>query len=141
MKNIYKYKIIKDAGLVIQYHRNDLTYEDAKKLKIKILNDVDFSPDFSFLIDVREARSKVTNESTKNYGDFVSDNLVSKGLKKIAILTDTPEQVANATIFALEQGYVSSQYKIFSTLKGAARWLNIDKLEFIYYELNRMAND
>ena len=143
MKNIYKYKILKDAGLVIQYHKNELTYEDTKTLKLKIINDIDFSHNFSFLIDVREVKYKVTEESTKKYGNFVSDNLISKGIKKIAILTDTPEQVVNATIFALTQGFVSSQYEIFSTLVEAIRWLNVDinKLDIISSELNRMAYD
>lgn len=143
MKNTYKYKILKDAELVIQFHKNDLTYEDAKKLKLKIINDVDFRHNFSFLIDVREAKYKVTEESSKEYGKFVSDNLMSKGLIKIAILTDTPEQVVNATIFALEQCFVSSKYKVFSTLKEAIRWLNIhvNKLDTIISEINRMKND
>ena len=36
MKNICKYKILKNAGLVIQFHKNNLTYEDAKKFKLAI---------------------------------------------------------------------------------------------------------
>jgi len=143
MKTIYKYKILKDAEIVIQFHKNDLTYEGAKKLKLKIINDINFRHNFSFLIDVREVKYKVTKESTKEYGNFVSDNLISKGLNKIAILTKTPEQFVNATIFALEQSYTSSKYKVFSTLKEAIRWLNIDinKSDTIISEINRMKND
>ena len=144
MNNISKYKIFKDLGIVIQFQKNNLSYKDAEQLKLKIINDSDFSPKFSFLIDVREVtKYQVTKESRDEYRRFVSKNLIAKGVGKIAILTDTPEQVVNATMFSLKQDFDSNRYKIFSALEEAVRWLDIDfgKWDIIFSELNKMNQD
>ena len=141
MNAISKYKILKDLGIVIQFQKNDLSYKDATQLKLKIINDTDFSPHFSFLIDVRKVtKYLVTKESRDEYRRFVSKNLIAKGVGKIAILTDTPEQVVNATMFSLKKDFDSSRYKIFSALEEAVRWLDIDfdKWDIIFSELNKM---
>lgn len=143
VKNIYKYKIVKDIGLVIQFHKNDLTIEGAKRLKLEIIHDTDYEPNFSFLIDLRKANYNFTEEELENYGNFVSEKVKLEGLKRVAILTETPEQVVKTTIYTLNKRVDPTQYKIFSTLQAAICWLQINPkyLQHILSEINKLEDD
>ncbi len=143
MQNIYKYLIIKKVGLVIQFHQNELTYKGIKNLKLDIINDKDFNPNFGFLIDIRKAKITLTEEELEDYGNFVANNLKLEGLKRIAILTEQPEQVVKSTIYLLNKRIKPLQYRIFSTLDGALRWLYIDisNIGMVQSEINKITVD
>ncbi len=143
MQNIYKYLIIKKVGLVIQFHQNELTYNGIKKLKLDIINDKDFNPNFGFLIDIRKAKITMTAEELEDYGDFVADNLKLEELKRLAILTEHPGQVAMSMIYSLNERLKPLQYRIFSTLDGAIHWLHIDisQIGMVQSEINKITVD
>ncbi len=143
MQNIYKYLIIKKVGLMIQFHQNELTYNGIKKLKLDIINDKDFNPNFGFLIDIRKAKITMTEEELEDYGNFVANNLKLEGLKRIAVLTEQPEQVVKTMIFKLNKRIKPLQYEIFSTLDGAIHWLHIDisKTGMVQSEIKKITVD
>jgi len=123
---MHKYKILKDVELVIQYYKDDITLDDIKRLKINLINDIDFNSNFKLLIDIRKARYKLTVKEIEELVDFVSVKLKDKSLKRTAFLTSTPLQVAKTSIYILNKNIGSGHYKIFSTIEAASHWLGID---------------
>ena len=143
MQGIYKYLIIKKVGLMIQFHQNELTLKGIKKLKLDIINDKDFNPNFGFLIDIRKAKITMTVEELDDYGNFVADNLKLEGLKRLALLTEQPEQVAKSMIYTLNKRLKPLQYETFSTLDGAIHWLHIDisQIGMVQSEIKKITVD
>ena len=126
MKGLYRYCILKEIGLIIQFHQNDLTLEGIKKLKLDIINDKDFSPDYKFIVDVRLTTVVLDEYELEQYGNFVSENLKLTGSQKLALLTDTPEQAAKSIIYTLNKKIHPLKYGIYSTLEASLNWLDID---------------
>ena len=126
MRDIYKYLILNDIGLIIQYHQNNLTYDGIKKLKLAIIKDKGFNPDFGFIVDCRKANIAMNIEELIEYGAWVAENLKLNGLKRIVLLTRTPAQVAKSTIYALNEKIAPLNYQVFSTMEASLEWLHID---------------
>jgi hypothetical protein len=142
MKSIYKYSILKKEGLIIQFHQNELKLEGIKKLKLDIINDPDFDPDFVFLIDVKNAQIMMTTDELAQYGDFVSAKLKLKGARRLAILTSNPNQVVKSIIYTHNSNLKPLVYEVFSTLNGALKWLDVDasNLKIIASEIEKLEN-
>jgi hypothetical protein len=142
MKSIYKYSILKKEGLIIQFHQNELKLEGIKKLKLDIINDPDFDPDFVFLVDVKNAQIMMTTDELAQYGDFVSAKLKLKGARRLAILTSNPNQVAKSIIYTHNSNLKPLVYEVFSTLNGALKWLDVDasNLKIIASEIEKLEN-
>jgi signal transduction histidine kinase len=83
-----------------------------------------FNPNYSVLIDIRKAT--FTGES-KEFPDFLNIFNSMPGIRtnrKLALLTETPQQVAYSTMFGQ---YIKSNFtltvEVFSTYDGAMTWL------------------
>lgn len=126
MGDINKYKILDELGLVIQITKGDLLIKKMKKTKIEVLNDPKFNFNYVFLIDIRFSRISMTVEELKSYGDFISSQLALTTEMKIAILTNTPDQVAKTTLYLFNSNLDVVEHRIFSTIEHSLRWLNID---------------
>ncbi|MDE5416487.1 hypothetical protein L3049_00605 [Labilibaculum sp. DW002] len=137
MIDVYKYSILKDVGLIIQYHQNNITKERMKQLKSNIINDKDFNPKFGFIVDIRKAKVNLTENELLEYGNWVNENLKLTGLMRLVLLTSTPDHVTKTIIFSLNENISPLQYKTFSTLAASVKWLNIDleNLDFIEKEI------
>ena len=142
MKSFRKYKILKQKKLVIEIYKNDLFFRDAEELKKRIFEDGEFCQGLNFLIDVRKTTYNVTSNQLKKYRDFIISNLEPKAIKKIALLTNKPEQVAHGLLFGYNQSKLLYNYNVFSTLEAAVKWLEIDyiKSENISLEIDKLSN-
>jgi len=134
MDKAFDYSIIGQLKLVIQYHHREISLEEGMTLKNEILRNSDFRSDFSFLIDIRNTSEFVCPDCITEYGDWLGKNVKLTGLKRLAIVTDKPSQVANSTIFMLNSNLSEFNYRIFSTIAGAIQWLTIPQLELGYIE-------
>jgi hypothetical protein len=142
MKSINRYSILKEEGLIIQFHQNELKLDGMKKLKLDIINDPDFDPNFVFLIDVKNAQIMMTTDELAQYGNFVSANLKLKGARRLAILTTNSNQVVKSVIYTQNSNLKPLVYEIFSTLDGALNWLGVDtfNLKIIASEIKKLKN-
>ncbi len=139
MSSIYKYLIISNLNLIIQFHQNDLTFEGIKKLKQTIVNDSKYNPEYNFIIDLRLADIKMTPNELQRYGDWVQDTL-SDAQKSMALLTSNTNQVTNATIYRLNANFTNLNYEVFSTMEAALRHvdINISNMQFIETEISKL---
>ena len=90
----------------------------------KLWSSAEFNPNYSVLIDIRKAT--FIGES-KEFPDFLGIFNEMPGIRtnrKLALLTETPQQVAYSTMFGQ---YIKSNYpisvEVFSTYDGAMTWL------------------
>lgn len=141
MADIYKYSILKDIGLIIQYHQNNITKNKMKQLKSDIINDKDFNPKFGFIVDLRNATINLTENELIEYGNWVKENLKLTGLMRLVLLTSTPDHVMKTIIFSLNEKISPLHYKTFSTLAASIIWLNIDisNLDLIEKEIEKLS--
>ena len=59
----------------------------------------------------------------------MNSRVVPNGLKRIAVLSDTPEQVAKFMVIN-KKVVPEMDIEVFSTLKGCLKWLIIDYSEY-----------
>ena len=137
-----EYKILEFDKLVIEVYRNEFTFDAAMAERMNVFNDINFCSGLNFLIDVRRTIYNVSYQSTKNFRDFIVSSVNAKQMNKIAILTNTPQQVAAAMFFGYAQTELINNYNVFSTLEVALQWLKIDekRTAVISSELNQLAN-
>jgi hypothetical protein len=140
MQSVYKYSIIKNLNLILQFHQNEITVEGLKKLKQDIYNDKDYNPDFFVLMDIRFATIKMNQEELIQLMNWINENSKSSGKYPTIIITDSPEQVAKSMMYRVNDKIKKFQIRIFSTLEKSLITMGIDfsNLESIETELKKM---
>jgi hypothetical protein len=127
---LYSYYILREPNLVIQYLQGIVTLDVLKEIKLRIWADVNYNPEYPLLVDIQKGELYLTENELQDYGSWINCNQASsKKPVKSAILTDTPNQVATATLFILKNDIISLNYEVFSTIDGAAYYLEIDNSE------------
>ena len=84
----------------------------------------DYKPDYSLLVDIREATFIIDIKDYLNILGIFKDLPGKQKNKKFALLTTTPQQVAFSTIFSQ---HMKSNFpltvEVFSTYEAAVNWL------------------
>ncbi|MBR8536384.1 hypothetical protein KDU71_12500 [Carboxylicivirga sediminis] len=123
-----KYTIIKDKELVVEVLKGPVKLNDYISFKTQQIADKDFNPNYSYIIDIRAVDivfSKEMEKRMKEYLAFVAPIDALAQEKRVAIITNTPEQVVYSTIHqTLDKRRID--YGIFSTKDSAIEWLNLN---------------
>ena len=86
----------------------------------------DYNPDFSVLVDLRQASFAIDTTDIPSVLEIFSAMPGQKKNKKFALLTATPQQVAMSTMFGQN---IKNRYpfnvEIFSTYEAALTWLGV----------------
>jgi len=126
------YKISKINNLVIVAQLGTLNLSSMMEF-IKTLNsDPLFSPKFDQIVDLNETTFDLAFEDIHKYVQHLESNSIIHGLKKIALITNTPNQVVYSTLFkeAQEQLQPLQSVQIFSTLKSAYNFVEKENISF-----------
>lgn len=118
----FKFEILKDQNLLIQQRSGLYTIQGLMDTVKKCQEDPNYSNQLDMLSDFRKVSF---NFDIKIFEDFIKKYSETNYLKsKFAIIVENPENTALATIweYTIKQQYV----KLFSTVKGACNWLNVD---------------
>lgn len=126
MEGVYKYSILEDFKLIIQFYQNDITLSGMKKMKQSLLQDKCYNSDFRILTDLRLSNISTTIEEVEEYGKWIGEKLKSVRFNSNVILTSTPQQVSKAILFNLNKNLKDINYTIFSSLEGSLKHLDID---------------
>jgi len=90
----------------------------------KLWNSPHFNPNYSVLIDIRKAAFSGESKEFPDLFGIFSDMPGIRTNRKLALLTETPQQVAYSTMFGQ---FIKSNYtisvEVFSTYDGAITWL------------------
>lgn len=147
MKKTVTYSILKDIGLIIQYHEVLYSIEEAREIKIKFRQDKNYNPSFPILVDIRNTVVNLKSNDLIKHGDWINDTFKSDKILiepvKVVLLTSKPDQVAYSTIFTNNENLKNLNYTIFSTLKASLEWFNISKkhTHTIEMEIERLSEE
>lgn len=130
------YYTLKEAAFIIEKYEGPLSLTSLKNLKKRQSKDPSFNKNFHLLSDIRETQLKIQLEDIKQYQSFVS-RLDVIGDRKLAILTNSPMQVAIASLFKSHLKSSGQEIEIFSTLEAAIHWLDRDAS---YEEVKNLLN-
>lgn len=117
------YFSLKETNLIIEKFEGDLNLASLKNLKSREVEDPLYHKDYPILSDIRTSQPQISLDEIKDYQNFIS-KLDVVGERQLAILTESPMQVAIASLFKSHFNKNGQEIEIFSTLEAAMHWLN-----------------
>lgn len=118
------YKILKEHNLIIEYHSGILDADSFIAFKKSITLDPLFSPNLNYFVHLKKVDFSTNLEDIDKYVKFLNTNSKVYGNRRVALITNTPNQVVSTTIFKLMHQNASQTIEIFSTNEIALEWLN-----------------
>lgn len=125
---ISRYKILTKQNLIIECHSGDLDFESYLKFKISESKDVKYNPTLSHLLDFKDAIFTTSSQELSKYAEFLKNTPQFIGKRKIAVLTNTPNQVVPSMLLKMNLKNSLLSVEIFTTIEKAIDWLNIPNL-------------
>ena len=129
------YKILKENHLIVEYHAGNLDANSFIAFKKSITLDPLFLPSLNYFVYLKKVTFSTNLDDIDTYANFLTDNYNVYGNRRVALITDTPNQVVPATIFKIMQQNKSQSVEVFSTNETVLEWLNnkLDKDEILVF--------
>lgn len=121
---ISNYKILKEQNLIVEYHSGILDANSFIAFKKSITLDSLFLPSLHYFVHLKNVTFSTNLEDIDKYANFLEANSKIFGNRRVALITNTPNQVVSTTIFKMMQENKSQSVEIFSTNETALEWLN-----------------
>ena len=139
-KGVYRYTILEEINLIIQFYQGDITLSGLKNMKRNLFQDKGYNSEYKVLSDLRLSNNSLALEEVEEYGIWMGKKLKAVRVNLSAILTSTPQQVVQSMIFSLNKNLEKDSYTVFSTLESALLYLRVDisYSEVIEIEINKM---
>lgn len=118
------YKILKEHNLIVEYHTGILDVDSFINFKQSITLDPLFLPSLNYFVHLKKVTFSTNSEDIDKYADFLEINSKVFGDRRVALITDTPNQVVSTTMFKMLQQNKAQSIEIFSTNESALEWLN-----------------
>lgn len=130
---ISTYKILEKENLIIEVHSGTCNSDSFQDFKLKLGEDPLFHKDFKFLVHIKGVSFKTNMNDIDELATFIKNNEKNLGKRKIGILTDTPQQVVNSTLYMTLLSKENNDVKVFSTNRETFKFLDIhpDQFQFI----------
>ncbi|MFA5296780.1 MAG: hypothetical protein WC389_01075 [Lutibacter sp.] len=127
------YKILKEHNLIVEYHSGRLDVDSLIDFKKRIALDPLFTPNLNYFIHSKNVTFTSIDEAENDisiFSKFINTNFKVYGNNmRVAIITNTPSQVVQATRFKMMQENANHCVDIFSRYENAMKWLGIIDLE------------
>jgi hypothetical protein len=108
----------------LEYHSGILEADSFIEFKKSITLDPLFLPNLNYFIHLKKVTFSTNLEDIDKYANFLEANSMVYGNRRVALVTNTPNQVVSATIFKMMQQNKTQSVEIFSTNESALEWLN-----------------
>jgi hypothetical protein len=129
----FKYLIIPDLNLIIESWIGNFNFDEILEQKKMESADPKWKDNYNVLADDRQTNFEINvllNDNSKYLS--LSQNFIKK--RKTALLTSLPHQVVTSILLQMHKHPEALvELEVFSTVKAAINWLNID-----IKELNRI---
>jgi hypothetical protein len=123
MKLISNYKVFLDKKFIVEYHQGTGNLKNIKAFKLKEASDLNYSPDYNLLVDVRATSIEGIRNDVREYIEFARSHKGISGNRKLAVITNTPRHVVFFTFLNMFKMRLPQTMKIFSSLDAAMYWL------------------
>jgi hypothetical protein len=117
------YKILKVHNLIVEYHTGILDVDSFINFRQNITLDPLFLPSLNYFVHFKKVTFSTNSDDINKYANFMADNYNVYGNRRVALITNTPNQVVSTTLFKMIH-QKTSQVEIFSTNESALEWLN-----------------
>jgi hypothetical protein len=127
------YKILKEHNLLIEHHYGNLDLESYINFVTRTSNDPLFSLNMNYLIDLCNVVVTASIDDIRKYNDFTEDNFKCERKKRVALLTNSPNQMVFATLYKNSNKQKLKAVEVFSTTIAAIEWVdsNLNKNEIL----------
>ena len=122
---ISKYIIDKENNLIFEFHSGDLDLNAFISFKRKLVKDPNFSPNLNYFIHLKNSIFVNKTNEIYEYVNFLEENAAIFGKRRLALVTNTPNQVVNTTLFKILCKNTNNNVEIFSSNEKAINWLNV----------------
>lgn len=116
------YAISEVERLVRVSATGSVTSEDLPTMTSALVADTKILPGMRFLVEAADVEPDLTFSDLRNAALILSD-LKAKGVREMAIVTDTAHVYALAQVFAVFAPASSVDVKVFRSRSDATRWL------------------
>ena len=126
------YKILKEHNLLIIKQKGILNLNSMMGFIKSLNSDSSFCPKLEHIVDLHDVVFDLTLEDINKYVNHLENNSKIYGHKRIALVTNTPNQVAYSTLFKLAQEQLQplQNIQIFSTHEKAYNFLKLENLSY-----------
>jgi len=121
---VSNYKILKEQNLIVEYHSGVLDADSFIAFKKSISLDSFFLPSLHYFVHLKNVIFSTNLEDIAKYTSFLEANSKVFGNRRVALITNTPNQVVFTTMFKMMQQNKFQSVEIFSTNESALEWLN-----------------
>lgn len=130
---ISNYIILKEKNIIIECHSGNLDLESYINFVTSTTLDPLFSTNMNYLIDLSDVVVTSSLDDIYKYNTFTEDKFKSVRKRKVAMVTNTPNQMVFSTLFKNSNTQKLKEIEIFSTSTAAIDWLNSNliKIEFL----------
>jgi len=123
--------ILKDFNLLIECHSGSLDLKSYINFVKRTTLDPLFSKNMNYLIDLSNIVFTASIDDITKYNTFSDENFTSERKRRVALVTNSPNQMVFTTLFKTGNTQKLKEIEIFSTKESALEWLNssLDKNE------------
>jgi hypothetical protein len=142
MSHRIKYKIIPELKVAVEYYEGQISLNDIIEFELSEMENSEYRPTLNFVADFRNAELIAAESDVKKFVDFLKKTEGIIDQRKVALVTDTPNQVVLTTLYALYTSDMPVKNKVFSTLDAAMKWLEIkeENYDLIIGNLEELKN-
>ena len=136
MVKAYSYKILQNQKLILEYVCGEITWREVIELKKRLTQDINYDPTFHIIDDIRDLKINYTSEKEiQEFIEFANSQPAFLGARKSAVLTKTPNQVANSEILIYLNKDLPINFRTFSALSAATKWIGLGATDMQIIEL------
>jgi len=127
MSGIYKYTILTDQSLILQYHQGDLELDGLIQLKRRMVADPAFDPTYGCITDLRHATVQLSLDDVFHLLEFFEELYKGYPRTQHSLVNNQPLGTALSLLFANENRNRSKAYHVCSSYESALEWLGMTK--------------
>ncbi|OQA97530.1 MAG: hypothetical protein BWY22_01278 [Bacteroidetes bacterium ADurb.Bin217] len=127
-----QYQILPEKKLILEYYSGNIYKNTIMYFKQEISKHVAYNMHYNIIHDFRDAELVANIEDVRSFIDYIKQNERTYAQKKIAFITDKPNQVTITYLFNALKKETYLIAETFSTLEGAIVWVGLRSTELDY---------
>jgi len=118
------YIILKEHNLLIEHHSGNLDLESYINFVTNTTLDPLFSTNMNYFIDLSNVVVTASIDDIRKYNNFTEANFISEKKRRVALVTDSPNQMVFSILFKDSNTQKLKEIEVFSTIIAAIEWIN-----------------
>ena len=121
-----KYSFWDEHKLLLKACKGEVVRKELITEFQQIFANLETTKPVDVLVDVTRLKLKASVVDSELYTNFFLKEKIYQIVDKIAVITNTPDQVVQATLFIDGIQHLEKEIEIFSSVEFAVNWLNTD---------------